>query len=62
MARSKNKVVVLFVEGDTENVFFKKLISHLNSKWTRRNGVKFVHKNVKGIGNLDKKSEGILVS
>mgnify|MGYP003303248289 CR=1 FL=1 len=51
MLNAETKVIVLFVEGDTEIEFYKALISHLREK----NKVPFEctieYKNMRGIGN-----------
>jgi len=48
-----NKGIVLFVEGDTEVVFYKKLLENIRSQCNERkfNLSKIVIKNLKGIGN-----------
>lgn len=58
MSRKKQnprKVVLIFVEGDTEKEFFEKL----TQLWKAANSTEVVIKNVKGIGNYQKKPYNI---
>jgi hypothetical protein len=49
--KSLQKVVLIYVEGDTEKEFFEKLYQN----WKKRKNIKIIIKNVKGIGNYQKK-------
>ncbi|MDR0951434.1 MAG: hypothetical protein LBM18_00710 [Oscillospiraceae bacterium] len=49
-----DRVVVIFVEGDTEVVFYKRLVAHIREKHNGRLSCKVEYKNLKGIGNYKK--------
>ena len=51
MSNPQNKVIVLFVEGDTEIEFYKALISHLRKKNESPFTCNFEYKNMRGVGN-----------
>lgn len=46
-----DKIIVIFVEGDTEEEFYKKMMSSLRQKCGGRFPCNIVVKNVKGVGN-----------
>ena len=48
-------VITVFVEGDTEVDFYKKLIAYLREKNGGRLNCKVEVKNVKGVGNYQSK-------
>nr|WP_321356015.1 hypothetical protein [uncultured Draconibacterium sp.] len=49
-----SKVIVIFTEGETDEVFFKKLIPIL--KENGKTGIKIIIKNLKGIGRYEQKA------
>ncbi len=49
------KVIVIFVEGQTDEVFYKKICQHLRKSRKTKSKKLFV-KNLKGIGNFEKKA------
>lgn len=51
MSSPQTKVIVLFVEGDTEIEFYKALISHLRKKNKSPFTCNFEYKNMRGVGN-----------
>lgn len=51
MSNLQTKVIVLFVEGDTEIEFYKALISHLRDKNEAPFTCYFEYKNMRGVGN-----------
>lgn len=52
-----NKCVVIFVEGETEVYFYKKLIQHLRAKLAEKQlNMKVKFCNLKGIGNYKKRA------
>ena len=51
MSNPQTKVIVLFVEGDTEIEFYKALISHLRKKNESPFTCNFEYKNMRGVGN-----------
>ena len=54
MSNPQTKVIVLFMEGDTEIEFYKALISHLRKKNESPFICNFEYKNIRGIGNYKK--------
>jgi len=53
-----NKVIVIFVEGQTEYVFYSKICSHIQNIDKKTN--KVIIKNLKGIGKFEYKAYSIL--
>lgn len=52
-----NICVVIFVEGDTEEVFYKRLINYLDRKYSIKNNIKkIIVVNLKGIGKAGSKA------
>lgn len=52
--------IIIFIEGDTEITFYKNLIKYIEEKYKlKRINYKITIKNVKGIGNYQKKALGI---
>lgn len=51
MSNPKTKVIVFFVEGDTEIEFYKAIISHLREKNESPFTCHFEYKNMRGVGN-----------
>jgi len=49
------KVIVIFVEGQTDEVFYKKICQHLKKNKKPKSKKLFI-KNLKGIGNFEKKA------
>lgn len=49
-----NKIIVIFVEGDSEEVFYSKLCRHIQLAKGTSN--KIIIKNLKGIGNYESKA------
>lgn len=56
----KERLVILFVEGDTEVEFYKALVSQLHEKNGGRLGCKIDYKNVKGVGNYKNRAVRIM--
>ncbi|MEE3393846.1 MAG: hypothetical protein VZR23_09285 [Lachnospiraceae bacterium] len=50
-----NKVVIIFIEGDTEVDFYKKLVGYYREKNGGRLSCRVEVKNVKGVGNYQNK-------
>lgn len=48
------KIIVIFVEGDSEEVFYSKLCKHLQTNKGTSN--KIIIKNLKGVGNYESKA------
>lgn len=51
----KKKIIVLFVEGDTERVFFNIVINHYRKIFNDRKTAEFKIFNLKGIGRFESK-------
>lgn len=51
-----SKVIAIFVEGDTEVTFYKKLIKHIRQLHGKQFECNIEYKNLKGIGNFKKDS------
>lgn len=49
------KVVIIFIEGDTEEEFYKEMLSHLRQKNGGKFDCKIVLKNIRGVGNYKSK-------
>lgn len=53
-------IIVIFIEGETEIAFYKKVIKYIEEKNSlKREHYKIITKNMKGIGNYQRKALGI---
>ncbi len=53
-----NKIIVIFTEGETDEVFYKRLCNYLRIKTIAN--IKIVIKNLKGVGRYESKASAIL--
>ncbi len=53
-----NKIIVIFTEGETDEVFYKKLCNHLGARDYKN--FKIIIKNLKGVGRYENKAPAII--
>ncbi len=53
-----NKIIVIFTEGETDEVFYKRLCYHLGARDYKN--LKIITKNLKGVGRYESKAPAII--
>ena len=54
MAETQGLVLVIFVEGQTDKEFYKKMVENLKSKYPDKKSIPVIYKNLQGVTNYNK--------